>query len=75
MVFNLGVCRLIPCNSYLYHPFSGMVDSMTVIRFFPYAVAVLELAAGGVYLWHREWRLAIVWFGVGLANVAFAGVR
>jgi hypothetical protein len=48
---------------------------MTVIRFFPYTVAVLEIAAGLVYLWHREWRLAIVWFAVGVANGAFAGIK
>lgn len=48
---------------------------MTVIRFFPYLVALTELLAGAVYLYHREWRLAIVWFGVGIANSAFAGVK
>ena len=48
---------------------------MTVMRFFPYAVAALEIAAGIVYACNREWRLAIVWFLVGLANVAFAGIK
>lgn len=48
---------------------------MTVIRFFPYAVAALELCAGAVYLYHREWRLAIVWAGVSVANFAFAGIK
>lgn len=46
-----------------------------LMRFFPYAVAGLELAAGLVYGFHREWRLAIVWVGVGIANVAFAGIK
>ena len=44
------------------------------VQFFPYLVSVLGLAAGVVYLWHREWRLAIVWIGVGIANAAFAGI-
>jgi hypothetical protein len=48
---------------------------MTVIRFFPYLIAVLEIVAGGVYLYHREWRLAIVWASVGIANLAFAGIK
>lgn len=48
---------------------------MSVIQVFPYAVAVLELVAGAVYLYHHEWRLAIVWFGVGVANLAFAGIK
>jgi hypothetical protein len=48
---------------------------MIPIQFFPYTVAALELAAGAVYLAHREWRLAIVWLAVGVANLAFAGVK
>jgi len=48
---------------------------MSVIQVFPYAVAVLELAAGVVYLFHAEWRLAIVWVAVGVANMAFAGIK
>lgn len=47
---------------------------MTVTQLFPYAVAALELCAAGVYAWHRDWRLAIVWAGVGIANLAFAGI-
>lgn len=42
---------------------------------FPYAVAVLELGAAVVYGWHGEWRLRIVWAGVGIANLAFAGLK
>jgi hypothetical protein len=42
---------------------------------FPYCVAVLEGAAALVYLYHHQWRLAIVWAGVSVANFAFAGVR
>ena len=49
--------------------------AMIPIQFFPYSVAALEAAAGLVYLWHHEWRLAIVWFGVAVANGAFAGIK
>jgi len=45
------------------------------IQFFPYSVALLEAAAGAVYLYNAEWRLSIVWFGVAVANFAFAGIR
>lgn len=48
---------------------------MTVIQIFPYAVAVLELAAAVVYGAHHDWRLTIVWAGVGIANLAFAGIK
>lgn len=48
---------------------------MSVIQVFPYTVAVLELVAGVVYLAHQEWRLAMVWAGVGVANLAFAGIK
>lgn len=46
-----------------------------MIRFFPWCVAILELAAGCVYLYHREWRFAILWFGYGIAAVALAGAK
>ena len=42
---------------------------------FPYAVAALELAAAAVYVVYGNWRFAIVWAGVGIANFAFAGAR
>jgi hypothetical protein len=45
-----------------------------IVRVFPYAVAIGELLAGLVYLRFGQWRLAIVWFGVGVANFAFAGI-
>ena len=48
---------------------------MTVTQIFPYLIAVLELAAAIVYSWHHEWRLAVVWAGVGVANLAFAGIK
>ena len=44
---------------------------MTTI--FPYAIAVLELCAAVVYAMNGNWRFAIVWAGVGIANIAFAG--
>ena len=43
--------------------------------FFPYVVAGLELCAAAVYVYYGNWRFAIVWAGVGIANVAFAGAR
>ncbi len=48
---------------------------MSYIQMAPYAVAVMEAVAGAVYLYHHEWRLSIVWFGVAIANMAFAGIR
>lgn len=42
---------------------------------FPVAVAVCELGACLVYLWHREWLLAIVWGGYAIAAFALAMVR
>lgn len=32
-----------------------------MIRFFPYAVAVLELGAAAVYFYSREFKLGVVW--------------
>lgn len=46
-----------------------------MMQFFPYVVAVVEIAAAGVYSYHHEWRLMLVWFFVGLANLAMAGIR
>lgn len=48
---------------------------MTLIRFFPYAVAVMQLAAGFVYTYHRDWRLAIIWLTLAVSNFAFAGIK
>ena len=48
-------------------------EIMPVWQIFPLAVAVLELCAAAVYLYYGEWRLAIVWLGVGIANLAFMG--
>lgn len=42
---------------------------------FPFAVAVLEMGAAAVYGYYGNWRLAIVWAGVSVANFAFAGVK
>ncbi len=44
-------------------------------QIFPYLVAVLELAAGIVYIFYKDWRLAAVWVCVGIANFAFAGIK
>ena len=48
---------------------------MKPYHYLPYAVAILELGAGVVYLLYQEWRLAIIWLGVGVANAAFAGIK
>lgn len=48
---------------------------MLWIQVFPYAVAVLELGAAAVYAYHHNWRFAIIWCGVGIANLAFAGAK
>lgn len=42
---------------------------------FPWAVALLELAAGIVYLINGDYRLAILWLGYGVAAVALTGVQ
>ncbi len=42
---------------------------------FPVAVAVLECAAGIIYLADQNWRLAILWLGYGIAAFALAGVK
>lgn len=47
----------------------------TLARILPTLVAWLELGAGLVYLWSREWRLAILWIGYGIAALALAGVK
>jgi hypothetical protein len=44
-------------------------------RILPVAVSVLELGAGAVYFWRGNYRLAIVWICVGIANAAFAGIE
>lgn len=46
-----------------------------VWQIFPYAVAALELCAGVIHLYFRNYRAAIVWFGVGIANLAFAEMK
>lgn len=46
-----------------------------LIYVFPYTVAVLEVAAGIVFACKGNWRFAIVWLGVGIANFAFAGAK
>ncbi len=42
---------------------------------FPYVVASLELLAALVYCGYHNWRFAIIWAGVGIANLAFAGAK
>jgi hypothetical protein len=42
---------------------------------FPYTVAHVELAASIVYMFRREWRLAILWGGYAIAAFALAGQK
>lgn len=42
---------------------------------FIYATAGLELSAALTYVAQGHYRLAIVWAGVAVSNLAFAGVR
>lgn len=48
---------------------------MHVWEVFPYAVASLELCAAAVHCYYGNYRVAIVWFGVGIANLAFAEMK
>ena len=48
---------------------------MEIRTLFPYAVAALQLCAGLVFLYRHEWRFAIVWLSLAIANAAFAGMR
>jgi len=45
------------------------------MRIIPYMVAALQIVAGGIYLYHKEWRLSLIWFGVSVANMALAGIK
>ena len=45
------------------------------MRVLPYLVAVLQIASALIYFYNREYRIGLVWLGVGFANVAMAGVR
>lgn len=45
------------------------------MQFLPYVIAVLQLGAGIVYLYHHEWRIAIIWVPLAVSNFAFAGIR
>ena len=45
------------------------------LRFFPYAVALLDLGAVAVYVHHRAWREAIIWFCYAVAAAALGGAK
>lgn len=45
------------------------------MRFFPYTVAALDLAATIVYIYKGQTRLALVWFFYACATAALAGVK
>lgn len=42
---------------------------------FPYLVVTLQGCAGGVYVWQGQWRNAVVWVSVAVANFALAGLK
>lgn len=46
-----------------------------VWQWLPYTIAILQLGAGAIYIWHGEWRLALVWLPLAASNWAFAGIR
>lgn len=43
-------------------------------RLFPALVALLELAAGVVYLWYRNWPLALLWLAYGVAAIGLVWI-
>lgn len=45
---------------------------MTLTMLFPLAVAVLEFAAGAVYLWKGQPWLGLTWVAYGVACVGLA---
>lgn len=48
---------------------------MRVEQIFPYLIAVLEIVAGAVYIYKDGYRFGLIWFCVGVANLAFAGAK
>jgi hypothetical protein len=48
---------------------------VNIEQVFPYTIAVLEILAGIIYACKGGWRFAIIWFCVGIANLAFAGAK
>lgn len=45
------------------------------MRWFPYGVGLLELGAVAVYLYHGEYRLALVWGCYAVSAFALGGVK
>lgn len=49
---------------------------MTIpVWLFPALVAVLQTLAGLVYAWQSNYRLAILWFAVAVANFSLLGAK
>jgi hypothetical protein len=45
------------------------------LKWFPYAIATLEVGATLVYLYHREYRLALMWGCYAIATYAIGGAK
>ncbi len=45
------------------------------MSFFPSVVGLLELCAAVVYVWNRQWALAVAWFCYAIAAVALGAVK
>lgn len=45
------------------------------MKFFPYAVALLDCGAAAVYLVNRQWALAITWGAYAVAAIALGSVK
>lgn len=48
---------------------------MPLWQIFPYTIAVLEILAAIVHCTYGNYRVAIIWAGVGIASLAFAKMR
>lgn len=48
---------------------------MTFMQAFPYAVGVLDLGAMVVYIYNRQWALAVTWGCYAVAAVALGSVK
>ena len=45
------------------------------MRLFPYAVGILDLLAAVVYVYNRQYLLAITWFCYAIAAVSLGSIR
>jgi hypothetical protein len=42
------------------------------MRYFPFTIAALDLGAAAVYLWNRQYALAVVWTCYAIAAFALS---